>query len=131
MLVSLTGVAAVAAGCGGSAVLPRGPVDLPKLRESNIPVYYLGRSFSGLDLTYADTPNENGVLVAYGTCKAESGRLLHATAGDPDVRELRDRRPARAAGTRRAGRRSLRPLNEAARGIANPRLKINKGPRCR
>jgi hypothetical protein len=111
-------------------VLPSGPVDLPKLRESSIPVFYLGESFSGLELTYADIPSENRVLVAYGTCEAESGssctpplEILTCVSSETVALLGRQALAERASV-------ALRPLNQAARRITNPRLKINKGPRC-
>jgi hypothetical protein len=126
----LAAVATVAAGCGGSSVVPSGPVDLDKLRESKIPVYYLGESFSGLDLSYADTPGADRALLTYGTCKAESG----SSCSPPlEIQTCLDSETVSLLGRQTLAERAssaLRPLNKAARQIAHPRMTVNQGLRC-
>jgi hypothetical protein len=119
----------MAAGCGGGAIVPDGPVNLDKLRRSTIPVYYVGEAFAGFNLTYADTRG-NGALLAYGTCKTTSDggcsppMEIQSCAGS-DVVSLFGGRDlaARVAA-------ALRPFNDAARKLGAPTVKMNTGLGC-
>jgi hypothetical protein len=126
----LAAIAAVAAGCGGSSILPTGPVKLDVLRDSNVPVFWLGNSFSGLKLTYADNPGASRVLLAYGTCETQGNSgcspplEIQSCLGYDTVSLLGRRNLAERAS------KALKPLNEAARKIDKPLIKINRGVRC-
>ena len=81
------GVAALVAvlvggGCGDEERrAPRGPVELAQLRRfDGFPLYWLGRSFDGLPLTYAEdvksqlaAPSSPGVAIEYGDCTLPEG----------------------------------------------------------
>jgi hypothetical protein len=120
----------IAAGCGGSSVVPTGPVDLAGLRKSKIPVFYLGKSFSGHELSYADSPAEKRALVTYGTCKAPAGGScsppleIQTCLKSTTVAVVGDQALAEQASP------ALRPLNAAAKRIAQPQVRINKGLSC-
>jgi hypothetical protein len=126
----LAEAALLAAGCGGTSIVPDGPVNLEKLRDSNVPVFWVGESFAGLTLTYADNPGANRVLLAYGTCEAKGGSScsppleIQSCLGYDTVSFLGRRSLAERAVT------ALKPFNEAARKIGKPLTKINSGIRC-
>jgi hypothetical protein len=126
----LAAVAALAAGCGGSSILPDGPVKLDELRDSNVPVFWLGNSFSRLKLTYADNPGANRVLLAYGTCETHGDSScsppleIQSCLGYDTVSLFGRRTLAERAS------KALKPLNEAARKIGKPLTKLNSGVRC-
>jgi hypothetical protein len=126
----LAAVGVLTAGCGGSSVVPNGPVDLDKLRDSKIPVFYLGPSFSGHELSYADTPSEKRALVTYGTCKAPAG----GNCSPPlEIQTCLSSKTVAMVGRQTLAERAssdLRPLNNAAKKIAKPHLKINEGLGC-
>jgi hypothetical protein len=69
----------VAAGCNGSNIVPKERVtadEIDELRDDRgLPMYYAGRSFSGLPLTGASGWNsgDGGAFFAYGTCELPEG----------------------------------------------------------
>ena len=73
-----------ASGCGNqSKQLQRGPIKLLELRNSGRPYYWLGRSFDGLQLTYADATSAQGADFIYGQCKAGGGFLIDSGCEPP------------------------------------------------
>jgi hypothetical protein len=125
----LAALAVLAAGCGGSSIVPDGPVNLDTLRDSKIPVYYMGTSFEGLKLSYADLPGANRAVLTYGTCKASGGSCsppleIQTCLGSDTVSFLgRHSLAVRASAV-------MKPLNAAARKIGKPLVKINRGLSC-
>ena len=122
----LIAIALVAAGCGGH-------VQLDKLRDSEVPVWYLGTSFEGYELTYADTDGVvNRVLVVYGTCDPPGGFMsdggcvppleLSTCAGSDTVVIYGD-----GHGLDLRAAKALRPLNDAARRIGKPYVQRGHG----
>jgi hypothetical protein len=125
----IAAIALLAAGCGGTSTVPDGPVNLDKLRASDIPVFYMGTSFSGLELSFADIPAGKRALLTYGTCQASGGTCsppleIQTCLGSETVSFLGKRALAERASA------ALKPLNPAARKLGKPRVKINRGLSC-
>jgi len=121
----LIAIAAVAAGCGGH-------VELDKLRESKVPVWYLGTSFEGHELTYADTDGvADRVLVVYGSCDPPGG--LFSDGGCVPPLELTSCAGSDtvviygAHGLDVRASEALRPLNAAAQRIGKPYVQRGYG----
>jgi hypothetical protein len=125
-------VSLAACGSSGTGSAP----DLTKFKDSAQPYYYVGSSFDGLRLTYAEPYDAAGVaFLAYGTCKPPPD------GGCPAPLELQHRlcrgrvtvvifvgaNPTSA----RAGRaaQALRPLSKGARRV-KPDLAFDQSPPC-
>jgi hypothetical protein len=71
---TIAAAAVLAAGCGTPTERPAGPADLRVPleeieRRSELPAYWLGRSFEGLPLTHADA--QRNAFFVYGECRGE------------------------------------------------------------
>jgi hypothetical protein len=123
---------------GGSVTVPSGPVRLAEMRADSRPYYWVGESFNGLELTYAEPYNGRFGNVGYGTCEAPTGLFAESACalplqvqnvlcadGSATVALFSDGggRSARAA-------KALRPLNEAARRAGAPRVTFDRSVLC-
>jgi hypothetical protein len=124
---AVSAAAAILAGCGG------GHMQLDKLRESKVPVWYLGSSFEGNELTYADFDGvPERVLVVYGDCDPPGGFFsdggcvppleLTTCAGSDTIVIYGD-----GHGLDRRAAKALRPLNGAAQRVGKPYVQFGYG----
>jgi len=120
-------LAAFAVGCGGR-------VQLDGLRKSDAPVYWLGSSFEGLELTYADTWGGDGALLVYGSCEPSGGFLGDAGCTPPlQLRSCSGSDGVSLFGGQTLMRRAakeLRPLNAAAHRVGRPYIQFGHGSYC-
>jgi hypothetical protein len=68
---------------GGSVTVPSGPVRLAEMRADSRPYYWVGESFNGLELTYAEPYNGRFGNVGYGTCEAPTGLFAESACALP------------------------------------------------
>jgi len=129
--------AAVLAGCGGGTiVVPTGPVKLDELRADSRPYFWVGTSFEGLPLTYAEQYNGRFGSLMYGTCEIRGGSFSDEGCAPPlEIQNTICRGEVSVAifpGGRRAARaaKALRPLNAAARRAKEPFVSIDRGVAC-
>jgi hypothetical protein len=128
---------AVASGCGSDRA-QHGPIRLEKLRNAPYTYYYVGRSFDGLDLTYADTTSKHSATFIYGTCDAGGGLFKEGGCSPPLAIENKacpvdamvvtlfgdgHGRAARAA-------KALRRLNENVSPSLGLRIAFDRSPPC-
>ena len=120
-------VGAFVSACGGSRV----PLD--KMRDDSRAYYWVGKSFAGLELTYAETYQGRFATLIYGTCEPPSDggcappleiQNVRCTSGSVTVTIFgRARLAARAE-------KALRPLNEAARNADTPIVSFDRSMLC-
>jgi hypothetical protein len=130
-------LAAVASGCGSQRAR-HGPIRLEKLRNAPYTYYYVGRSFEGLELTYADSTSKHRAAFVYGTCDAGGGLFREGGCAPP--LEIENKacpvdtmvvtlygdghgRAARAA-------KALRRLNENVSPSLDLRIAFDRSPSC-
>jgi len=130
----IAALASIVAGCGGTRV-PDGPVNLDGMRADSKPYYWVGESFEGLDLTYAERYSGRFSTLAYGTCEPP-----RSEGGCAPPLEIQNARCSSSHGinvaifgrTRLARRaaKSLRPLNRAAREAPKPQATFDRSILC-
>lgn len=119
------------AGCGSAA-----PPELATVRASQLPYFFVGESFDGLDLTHVSPYDTQGVaFLIYGTCEASGDggcapplELQHRMCGGRVgivIYVGAEPKPGRAARAAKA----LRPLSRGARGM-EPKVAFDRAPPC-
>jgi len=134
----LAALAVALTGCGAmSTRVPHGPVDLDGIQADSRPYFWVGESFGGLDLTYAERYNGRFASFIYGTCETSGGLFAEGgCAPPPEIQNVRcsdgsvtvaifgrHRLAARAA-------KALRAFNRAARKSGRPLVTFDHSILC-